>query len=109
MFRNAAVAAYRNGALGTAKGAAYSALLAFFPLLATVALILVRFKADFMAEQITNFLSAILPPGTQDLVFQYFVRGRQPFLIPVTGMVVSIWAMRATSAAVLGARPVLRK
>lgn len=101
IFRHALVAAYSNGALGTAKAAAYSALLAFFPLLATVALILIRFKADFMAAQITNFLSAILPPGTQDLVFQYFVKGRQPLLLTVTGMLVSVWAASGVTTSLM--------
>jgi membrane protein len=42
---------------------------------------------------IDNFLSDALPPGTEDLVFQYFVlKGSQPVLLPITGMLVSIWA-----------------
>jgi membrane protein len=87
------VAAYNDNAFGNAKGAAYSALLAFFPLLATSATILVRFQAEFIFDAIYNFLSEILPPGTQDLVFYYFaVRGRQPVLVPITGMLVSVWA-----------------
>jgi membrane protein len=91
--RAALVASYRDGCLGTSKGAAYSGLLAFFPLLATIASILVRFRADFVAQQISNFLAEILPPGTHRLVFYYFtVKGRQPFLLPVTGALLSIWA-----------------
>ncbi len=93
MSLRAFVSAYKDNAFGNAKGAAYSALLAFFPLLATVATILVRFQAEFISDAIYNFLSEILPPGTQDLVFYYFaVRGRQPVLIPITGMLISVWA-----------------
>ncbi len=93
IFRRALVSTYRDGCLSTAKGAAYSALLAFFPTLATAATILLHFRADFVTRQMYNFLSEILPPGTQDLVFYYFaVRGKQPFLLPVTGMLVSMWA-----------------
>jgi membrane protein len=92
-FRNSFVAAYHDDAFGIAKGAAYSALLAFFPLLATVATILLRFQANFISDAISNFLSEILPPGTQDLVFYYFaIRGKQPVLLPITGMLISIWA-----------------
>ena len=92
-LRGALVATYEDGGLSTAKGAAYSALTAFFPLLATMATILVRFQADFVSRQLSRFLAEILPPGTRDLVFQYFaVRGKQPILIPVTGMLVSVWA-----------------
>ncbi len=87
------MATFNDGCLGTAKSAAYSSLLAFFPLLATVATLLVRARADFVSQQISTFLSEVLPPGTEDLVFYFFaVRGKQPFLIPLTGMLVSIWA-----------------
>ncbi|MGA2325447.1 MAG: YihY/virulence factor BrkB family protein [Bryobacteraceae bacterium] len=93
LLRGALVKAYQDGCLGTAKGAAYSALLAFFPLLATIATVLVHVRADFVSRQISGFLDEILPPGTHRLVFQYFaVRGTQPFFIPLTGMLVSIWA-----------------
>jgi membrane protein len=93
LLRGALVAAYQDGCLGTAKGAAYSALLSFFPLLATIATVLVHARADFVSRQISGFLDEILPPGTHRLVFQYFaVRGTQPFFIPLTGMLVSIWA-----------------
>ncbi len=93
MCGRAFVAAYNDNVFGNAKGAAYSALLAFFPLLATAATILVRFQAEFISDSIYNFLSEVLPPGTQDLVFYYFaVRGKQPVLVPITGMLVSVWA-----------------
>jgi membrane protein len=93
LLRSALVAAYRDGCLGTAKGAAYSSLLSFFPLLATIGTVLVHTRADFVSRQISGFLAEILPPGTHHLVFQYFaVRGKQPFFIPLTGMLVSIWA-----------------
>lgn len=93
MCGRAFVAAYRDDALGSGKGAAYSALLAFFPLLTTAATILVRFQAEFISDAIYNFLSEILPPGTQDLVFYYFaVRGKQPVFVPITGMLISVWA-----------------
>jgi membrane protein len=93
LSQRAFVSAYTDNALGNAKGAAYSALLAFFPLLTTAAAILIRFQAEFISDAIYNFLSEILPPGTQDLVFYYFaVRGRQPVFVPITGMLISIWA-----------------
>ncbi len=92
IFRSALVGTYEDGCIGTAKSAAYSALLSFFPLLATVATILVHARADFISQAIYNFLAEVLPPGTEDLVFDYFtIAGKQPFLLPVTGMLVSIW------------------
>ena len=93
LSRRAFVSAYNDNVFGNAKGAAYSALLAFFPLLATVATILIRLEAQFISDAIYNFLSEILPPGTEDLVFYYFaVRGKQPVFVPITGMLVSVWA-----------------
>ena len=92
-LRQALMGTYEDGCLGTAKGAAYSSLLSFFPLLATLATILIRARAEYVSRQFSHFLSEVLPPGTQTLVFNYFaVRGSRPFLIPVTGMLVSIWA-----------------
>jgi membrane protein len=91
--RRALVASYRDNALGYAKSAAYSALLAFFPLLTTATTILVRMRAELISNAIYNFLSEILPPGTQDLVFYYFaIKGTQPVFVPITAMLVSIWA-----------------
>ncbi|MGE5644452.1 MAG: YihY/virulence factor BrkB family protein [Acidobacteriota bacterium] len=93
LTRAAFVRAYRDGAFGYAKGAAYSALLAFFPLLATTAAVLVRARADFISDSLSNFLSDVLPPGTQDLVFHYFAtKGNRPSFVPITGALVSLWA-----------------
>jgi membrane protein len=102
LLRGALIATYRDGCLGTAKGAAYSALLCFFPLLTTIATLLVSARADFVSRQISKFLVEILPPGTEHLVFNYFaVRGRHPFLIPLTGMLVSVWAASGVSISLM--------
>jgi membrane protein len=93
LFPLALKATYEDGCLGFAKGAAYSALLAFFPLLATSATILVRTRANWVSQNIADFLARILPPGTEDLVFDYFAtRGGRPALLPVTAVLLSIWA-----------------
>lgn len=93
VLRRAFVSAYRHNQFGMAKGAAYSALLSFFPLLATLATILVRVQAEFVYQPIYDFLSQVLPPGAQDLVVDYFTsKGKRPVLLPVTGMLVSLWA-----------------
>lgn len=93
LLRRSFVSAYRHNQFGMAKGAAYSALLSFFPLLATLATILVRVQAEFVYQPIYDFLSQALPPGAQDLVIGYFTsKGKRPVLLPVTGMLVSLWA-----------------
>lgn len=93
VLRRAFVSAYQHNQFGLAKGAAYSALLSFFPLLATVATILIHAQAQLVYQPIYQFLSQVLPPGAQDLVVDYFTStGKQPVLLPVTGMLVSLWA-----------------
>jgi hypothetical protein len=68
LLRQSIVASSDDGCFAIAKGAAYSALLSFFPVLTSAAAILVQTRADFVARTIQNFLSEILPPGTEDLV-----------------------------------------
>jgi membrane protein len=93
LCRLTALSAYYHDVFGNAKGAAYSALFAFFPLLTTTAIILIRFQAQFISDALYHFLSDVLPPGTQKLVFYYFtVQGTQPAFLPITGMAVSVWA-----------------
>jgi membrane protein len=76
-----------------AKGAAYSSLLSFFPLLTSAAAVLVQVRADFVAAQLTGFLSEILPPGTDEVVVsQLQLRGGKPIGLLVGAVVVALWA-----------------
>src|SRR5580765_624054 len=68
LLRSAVVATYENGGLGTAKGVAYSGLLAFFPVLTTLAAVLVQARADDVARTIAALLYDVVPPGTEDVV-----------------------------------------
>jgi len=82
-----------DGCFGYAKGAAYSALLSFFPVLTSAATILVETRAGFVASTLQNFLSQIVPPGTEELVVQQFrVMGERPFGLLVVAGLVSLWA-----------------
>lgn len=95
-------ATYQDGCLGMAKGAAYSALLAFFPLLATTAALLLHFRANWVAQTITTIISKALPPGTEDLVFNYFsVRGHRPVLLPITAVLLSLWAASGSTVSLM--------
>src|ERR1035441_2355456 len=71
LIRRSFFAAFDDGSFGTAKGAAYSALLSFFPVLASSAAILVQTRAEFVSKTIENSVSGIVadivPPGTEDL------------------------------------------
>lgn len=87
------VAAYNDGALGIAKGAAYSALLSFFPVLTTIAAILVQANAPAVSRSLSGFLFEVVPPGTEDLVLRnFFVTGAKPVSLLVGAAVLSIWA-----------------
>ena len=86
-------AAFDDGCLAIAKGAAYSALLSFFPVLASAATILVQTRAEFVSRVLEDALSEIVPPGTEGLVVQQFrVTGARPVSLLVAAGLISIWA-----------------
>jgi membrane protein len=89
----AGICLYEDGCLGIAKSAAYSGLLSFFPVLTAIALILVRFRAEQVADVISRFLFEVVPPGTEQLVLQHFaVYGEPPRSLLVVALLVSLWA-----------------
>ena len=93
LFRQACVAMYEDNSFGIAKGAAYSSLLAFFPVLASIAAILVRVNADSVARVLSRLLFQVVPPGTEDLVrYQFTVRGERPIGLVLAAAVLSAWA-----------------
>jgi len=97
LIRRSLFAAIDDNSFGTAKGAAYSALLSFFPVLASSAAILVQTRAEFVSKTIENAVSGIVtdivPPGTEDLVLQQFrVTGARPISVLVAAGLISLWA-----------------
>ena len=93
LLRRSIFAAADDGCFGFAKGAAYSALLSFFPVLTSAAAILVQTRAEFVANTIEQFLSEVVPPGTEDLVVQQFrVTGARPMILLIIAGFVSLWA-----------------
>jgi membrane protein len=93
LLQRSFLAAFDDNCFSIAKGAAYSALLSFFPVLTSAAAILVQTRAEFVSHTIAGFLSQIVPPGTEDVVLRQFqVRGARPFLVLAAGAVVSLWA-----------------
>jgi membrane protein len=93
LLRRSVLAAFDDGCFGIAKGAAYSALLSFFPVLTSAATILVQTRAHFVSTALEDSLSEIVPPGTEDLVVQQFrVAGERPLLVLVVAGIVSLWA-----------------
>jgi membrane protein len=93
LLRRSFIAAFDDGCLGTAKAAAYSALLSFFPVLASAATILVQSHAGFVSRHLEKGLSEIVPPGSEDLVIQQFrVTGARPISLLIVAGLVSLWA-----------------
>lgn len=85
--------AYQHGALGYAKGAAYSALLSFFPVLTTTTAILVQMNAAAVSRKITAFLFRVAPPGVEDLIRdEVMQRGARPVALPIVAGVLALWA-----------------
>ena len=93
LLRRTLFASFDDGLFSIAKGAAYSALLSFFPILATAATVLVQMQADFVERNVLSFLSQVLPPGTDEVVLQQFhFRGQRPIAILVVAVILSLWA-----------------
>jgi membrane protein len=87
------ISAFNDGCFSIAKGAAYSAILSFFPVLATAAALLVQAKADFVARSLQGFLAQIVPPGTESLVIEQFrATGQRSSALPLVAVALSIWA-----------------
>src|ERR1700683_1982415 len=93
LLRRTLFASFDAGLFNIAKGAAYSALLSFFPILATIATLFVQARADFVQQNVMSFLSQILPPGTEEVVLEQFrYRGQRPITLLVVAVVLSLWA-----------------
>jgi len=93
LLKSTLLAALDDGCFGVAKGAAYSALLSFFPVLTSAATILVQTRADFVARTLTQVLQQIVPPGSEDIVINQFrVRGQRPLGLLIFAGITSLWA-----------------
>ncbi|MGA2773659.1 MAG: YihY/virulence factor BrkB family protein [Bryobacteraceae bacterium] len=93
LLRRSVVAAFDDGCFGIAKGAAYSALLSFFPVLASAAAVLVQTRAEFVSRILERAVSEIVPPGTEELVVEQFrVTGSRPLALLMVAGLISVWA-----------------
>lgn len=93
LLRRTIVASFDDGLFTIAKGAAYSALLSFFPVLTTAATIFIQVRADYVQGAIAQFLHEVLPPGTEQLVLDQFRNsGRRPVSLLVIAVILAMWA-----------------
>jgi membrane protein len=93
LLKQTVLSAADDGCFAAAKGAAYSALLAFFPVLTSIATVLVQTRAEFVSGAIAQFLFDVVPPGTEDLVRRPFeVKSARPGLLISIAAVLALWA-----------------
>lgn len=93
LLRRAIVSASSDNCFSIAKGAAYSALLSFFPVLTSAATILVQTRAEFVSRTLEDTLSQIVPPGTEGLVVQQFrITGARPLALLIVANLIALWA-----------------
>ncbi|HEV2446259.1 MAG TPA: YihY/virulence factor BrkB family protein, partial [Candidatus Sulfopaludibacter sp.] len=93
LLRRAVVSAFDDNCFSIAKGAAYSSLLSFFPVLTSAATILLQTRAEFVSNTLEDALSQIVPPGTEELVLQQFrVTGARPLTLLIVANAIALWA-----------------
>jgi membrane protein len=89
----AAALLYASNVLSIAKGAAYSGLVALFPVLTMLATLLVQWRASPVLGVLRRYLSRVLPPGTDSMVLdQIVVQGDKPTALLVTALLLAMWA-----------------
>src|SRR5580658_238427 len=93
LFRQACISTYEDNVFGVAKGAAYSSLLAFFPVLASLGAILASVNAGAVARVFARLLFQVIPPGTEELVRSRFtVRSQQSGWLILLATLLSVFA-----------------
>jgi membrane protein len=93
LLRQTLFACYKDNILGIAKGAAYSALLSFFPVLTSLTAILVQANALSVSRNFSAIVFSVVPPGTEEIVrYNFTERGQRPLTLLVVAVLLSIWA-----------------
>jgi membrane protein len=93
LLKRAIVRAMEQNCFGSAKAAAYSGLLAMFPMLTATAAILVQIRAEDVSRLISRYLFTVVPPGTEELILERFVVGGERPLWPlVVATVLALYA-----------------
>jgi len=93
VLRQACIAAYEDNCFGIAKGAAYSGLLAFFPVLASIAAVLASVNAKSVSGVLSRLLFQVVPPGSEELVRNQFIdRGLRSIWLFLPAMLLAVWA-----------------
>ncbi|MEZ5354877.1 MAG: YihY/virulence factor BrkB family protein [Bryobacteraceae bacterium] len=92
-LQRAAALLYESNVLSIAKGAAYSGLVALFPILTMTATLLVQWRASPVLGVLNRYLARVLPPGADTIVLdQIAVEGDKPIGLLITAILLAIWA-----------------
>lgn len=102
-FRAALAGVYTHGALGYAKGAAYSALLAFLPVLTTLTTLLIQANAEAVSRRIETWLFQVAPPGAESMIGNVLARGTRPAAVPIVAALIATWAASGVTISLLEA------
>jgi membrane protein len=92
LLRRAMVATYEDNCLSIAKGVAYSGLLAFFPVLSSVAAISVYVNAEAATRLILRLLFDVAPQGVEDLFLAQLTEpGSRPIALIFFAGLFALW------------------
>ncbi len=93
LLQRTLLAAIDDGCFWIAKGAAYSALLSFFPVLTSAATIFVMTGTQSVTVTLTEVLKKVLPPGTESVVLtQLRARSPKSITLLVAALLFALWA-----------------
>ena len=94
--------AWDDNCFAIAKGAAYSSMMAFFPVMTTLAALLVQANAEAVSHQITDLVFDVVPPGTDEVVKNLFqTRGSQPLWLLVVAIILALWAASGVTTSLM--------
>jgi membrane protein len=98
------VGIYSHGALGSAKGAAYSALLSFFPVLTFTTAALVVADAANVARRIATLLFEFSPPEVEQFLRTWLAENsKHRASLRVAAVLLSLWAASGVMASLMEA------
>jgi membrane protein len=92
-LRIALLRAFEHDALGHAKGAAFSAILTFFPALMLATSLMVMFASTrAFADELARDVSHFLPPGIGIAIRQYFeITQARPVRVLILASIITLW------------------
>ena len=92
LLGRAVVRAFDDGCFEAAKGAAFSAMLSFFPGLLVVAAVLIQQNVGDIVPEVSRALARVLPRDAHRLATQYLFQGRGAQGLLVWAGAVALWS-----------------